>query len=249
MIRFLLDPFNILWTLLLFTLLFLFLNKWKVAKWMGGITVAWLIITSTPFLPTLLLDSLESRFEPLVVESLADREVPYHILVHGGGHGFDDRLPPNSLLSDQAMKRLSEGIRLYHKLPNSVLVLSGFSSSGRTTQAEMLRDAALLMGVDEDRTIMQTEPGNTFEEAKVYAERFGNSNRLIVVTSAAHMPRVMMTFKMFEIDLVPSPTHYSLKGSHRNVWFGLPSSSHMGKMRIALNEYAAMLWYQTKKEF
>ena len=249
MIRFLLDPFNILWILLLFTLLFLFLNKWRAAKWLGGVTVAWLVIMSTPFLPTLLLDSLESRYEPLVVQSLADQEAPYHILVHGGGHGFDDRLPPNSLLSDQAMKRLSEGIRLYHQLPNSVLVLSGFSSSGRTTQAEMLRDAALLLGVDKERTIVQTEPGNTFEEAKVYAERFGNFNPLIVVTSAAHMPRVVMTFQMFGIDPLPSPTHYRLKGSHRDVWFGLPSSGHMGNMQTALNEYAGMLWYQTKKGF
>ena len=239
MIRFLLDPFNIFWILLLLTVLFLFRERWKPAKRLGGITIVWLILTSTPLLPNLLLDSLESRYEPLAVERLADREAPYHILVHGGGHGFDDRLPPNSLLSDQAMKRLSEGIRLYHQLPNSVLVLSGFSSSGRTTQAEMLRNTTLLLGLDEKRTIMNKEPGNTYEEVKVYAEKFGNSHPLIVVSSAAHMPRVMYLFEKAGIEAIPSPAHFRLKGSQREVWFGLPSLGSMGKMKVALTEYAA----------
>ncbi len=240
MIKFLLDPFNILWILLLFILLFLFLNKGKIAKWIGGITAAWLILTSTPFLPTLLLDSLEKQYEPLTVETLDGRDADYHIIILGGGHGFDDRLPPNSLLSSQAMVRLAEGIRLHNQLPNSKLVLSGFSSSGRTTQAEMLRNTALLLGVEEQNTLMQTEPGNTYEEAKIYSEKFENRYPVILVTSAAHMPRAMLVFRKFGIDPIPSPTHYRLKGSWREIMIGLPSTGNVLKMSTAISEYAAL---------
>jgi len=239
MIRFLLDPFNILWILLLATLFFLFRERWKTARWLGAATVAWLVLVSTPLLPNLLLDSLENRYEPIAVERLQDRDAPYNILVHGGGHGFDDRLPANSLLSDQAMKRLSEGIRLYHQLPESRLVLSGYSSSGRTTQAGMLRNTALLLGIEKERMVMNTGPANTYEEVKDYAEKFGNDYPLIVVTSAAHMPRAIYLFEKAGIEAIPSPAHFRLKGSQREVWFGLPSLGSIGKMKTALTEYAA----------
>lgn len=207
---------------------------------MIGITIGWFLISSTPLVPNILLNSLEDRYEPLYTEQLTDREAKYHIVILGGGHGFDDRLPPNSLLSTQALMRLSEGIRLHNQLPNSKLVLSGFSSSGRTTQAEMLRNTALLLGVDEESTIMQTEPGNTYEEAKIYSERFGNRYPVIVVTSAAHMPRAMLVFRNFGIEPVASPTHYRLKGSWKKIKFGLPTMGNLSNMRTGLSEYAAI---------
>lgn len=240
MIRFFLDPFNIFWLLLLISLVAFLGKKERLLKWLIGITIGWFLISSTPLVPNLLLNSLEDRYVPLNIEQLTDREAEYHIVILGGGHGFDDRLPPNSLLSTQALMRLSEGIRLYNQLPNSKLVLSGFSSSGRTTQAEMLRNTALLLGVDEERTTMQTEPGNTYEEAKIYSEQFGNRFPVIVVTSAAHMPRAMLVFRNFGIEPVASPTHYRLKGSWKKIKFGLPSMGNLSNMRTGLSEYAAI---------
>lgn len=232
--------------LLLVSLVAFFGKKERLLRWLLGITVGWFLISSTPLVPNVLLNSLEDRYMPLNIEQLADREAVYHIVVLGGGHGFDDRLPPNSLLSTQALMRLSEGIRLHNQLPNSKLVLSGFSSSGRTTQAEMLRNSALLLGVNEENTIMQTEPGNTYEEARVYSERFGNRYPVIVVTSAAHMPRALMSFTKFGVDPLPSPTHYRLKGSWKKVVFGFPSMRNMQNLKTALGEYAGMLWYRMK---
>ncbi len=214
---------------------------------MIGITIGWFLISSTPLVPNLLLNSLEDRYEPLNIEQLTDREAEYHIVILGGGHGFDDRLPPNSLLSTQALMRLSEGIRLHNQLPNSKLVLSGFSSSGRTTQAEMLRNTALLLGVDEKNTIMQKEPGNTYEEAKIYSEQFGNRFPVIVVTSAAHMPRAMMSFRKFGVEPMASPTHYRLKESWKEVKFGFPSMRNMENLKSSLTEYVGMLWYRLRQ--
>jgi len=240
MIRFLLDPFNIFWLLLLISLVVFLGKKERLLKWLIGITIGWFLISSTPLIPNLLLNSLEDRHVPLNIEQLTDRDAEYNIVILGGGHGFDDRLPPNSLLSTQALMRLSEGIRLHNQLPNSKLVLSGFSSSGRTTQAEMLRNTALLLGVDEKKTIMQKEPGNTYEEAKIYSERFGNRYPVIVVTSAAHMPRAMLVFRNFGIEPVASPTHYRLKGSWKKIKFRLPSMGNLSNMRTGLSEYAAI---------
>jgi uncharacterized SAM-binding protein YcdF (DUF218 family) len=241
MIKFFLDPFTLFWLLLLLCAVCWMLKKEVLLKWLLGITAVWFLIISTPLVPNAVLNSLEDRYSPLFIEDFEDPELEYHIIVLGGGHGFDDRLPPNSLLSTNALMRLSEGIRLHRQLPNSKLVLSGSTSTpGRTTQAEMLRDTALLLGVSEEATIIQTEPSNTYQEAKVYSETFGERYPVILVTSAAHMPRAMNLFEHFEVRAVASPTNYRLKGSWKKKRFGMPSTGNIGRLRSGVYEYAAM---------
>ena len=242
MVKFLIDPFNILLFFILFTAAARFLNDKFFFKWLFGIMVGWFLIISTPLIPNIILNSLESRHNPVDVTQFGDdaREADYHVLVLGGGHGFDDRLPPNSLLSLQALARLNEGVRLHRELPNSTLVLSGYSSSGRTTQAEMLYQTALQLGVDENRMLMQKEPSNTNEEARVYYERFGSDYPLILVTSAAHMPRAEGAFRRAGLNPLPSPAHYRLVGGpHYNHWW-LPSVRNITNLNTAVNEYAAI---------
>ena len=245
LIKQLLDPFNILWFLVLIGLVFFLLKKRAVSRGIFIIAGTWFLVISTPTIPTLVLDSLERQYEPVYVDQLADTDAPYDIIVLGGGHGFDDRLPANSLLSSVALGRLSEGIRLHRQLSNSRLILSGYSSSGRTTQAEMLRDTALLLGVEKNRTKIQSEPGNTLEEARVYSERYAGEQQVILVTSAVHMPRSVMLFERAGIEVIPSPANYRLKGSWRYVRLGWPSMDNIEKLKTAIHEYAAILKYKT----
>jgi len=244
LVRFLLNPFNILLLLMAGCISAWYFKKERLFKWSVAGTIVWFLVVSTPLVPVWLINSLEDRYYPLSLEQISNPEAEYRIIVLGGGHGFDDRLPPNMLLSDNARGRLMEGVRLYHQLPNSKLVLSGYSSSGRTSQAEMLQMTALLLGVEEERTIVQTEPANTYQEAKVYAENFVNSYPVIVVTSATHMPRAVMSFKMHGIDPVPAPTNYRLKGSWKEKRFGFPSISNMRHFHAGVSSYAGMIRYR-----
>jgi uncharacterized SAM-binding protein YcdF (DUF218 family) len=104
----------------------------------------------------------------------------------------------------------------------------------------LLQRTAVLLGVEESRTLIQREPITTREEARVYAERFGNDHPLIVVTSAAHMPRAMLLFQQQGIEPIASPAHFRLKGSWRTKRFGLPSMRNMELLNVALSEYAAI---------
>lgn len=242
MIKFLIDPFNLLLVFSLLTIAAGLLRFKRSMQILVISTVTWFVLISTPLLPTLLLDSLESRYKPVYPELMTDEEknTAYHLVVLGGGHGYDDRLPANSLLSLQALARLNEGIRLHNQLPNSTLILSGYSASNRIPNAVMLRDTALLLGVDSERTYIIPEPANTFEEAKYYSERFGDMSPVILVTSASHMPRAAGVFQYFNIEILPSPTHYRIKESQKNRWFGWPSLSNISNLSSAMSEYAAI---------
>lgn len=243
LVKFFIDPFNIFWLLLLVTTVVWFLKKKRPFRWLSITTIVWFLIISTPLLPNAVLNSLEDRYQPVYTSELDNPEAEYHIIVLGGGHGFDDRLPPNSLLSDNARGRLLEGIRLHRQLPNSKLVLSGFSSSGRTTQAEMLQQTALLVGVDKENTILQKEPGNTYEEAKIYTVKNSGEHPVILVTNAAHMQRAVNMFRNFGTDPLASPTNYRLKGSWKHKWIGLPSMKNIENLSVGVREYAGIFWY------
>ena len=245
-IKFILDPFTLLGILLFILITAIFLKKDRLSRWSAIAAGLWFIIISTPLIPTLVIHSLERRYVPVDVATLPNKNAPYHIIILGGGHGFDDRLPANSLLSKRALGRLNEGIRLHRQLPNSKLVLSGFSASGRTTQAEMLQQTAFLLGIDPPRTILQEEPSNTYEEAHVYASTYGQSHPVIIVTSAFHMPRARKVFRSAGVDATASPANYRLKGSWRYRWLGLPALSNVENMGIGISEYAALAWYDLK---
>lgn len=241
-VKFFLDPFNLLLIFILLAILAGWLRFTRLMKVLAISALAWFVLISTPLLPTLLLDSLESRFEPVYPEVMTEEEknAAYNIVVLGGGHGYDDRLPANSLLSLQALARLNEGVRLYKQLPNSTLILSGYSASNRIPNAVMLRDAALLLGVDSLRTQIIPEPANTYEEAKYYSERYSSEHPVILVTSASHMPRAAGVFQYFNVGIAPSPTHYRIKENQKNRRFGWPSISNISNLSSALSEYAAI---------
>lgn len=244
-IRFFIDPFTIFWILLLTTAILRLFKYRQAYKWVGSFALIWFLIISTPALPTILINTLEDQYEPIDLAEMADKELPYQIIILGAGHGFDDRLPSNSLLSQNALARLTEGMRLHRHLPNSKLILSGYSSSGRTTQAEILQQTAILLGAEITDTILQPKPSNTYEEAAVFAEYYDGQSPVILVTSAAHMPRALSSFRAMDISVIPSPTNYRLKGSWKHKYFGWPSLQNIENLQSVVNEYAALLWYNS----
>jgi uncharacterized SAM-binding protein YcdF (DUF218 family) len=255
MIHYLIDPLTILLLLLSASLLCYYVTLKKAARLILWIAVGWFFIISTPWIPEFLLNQLESQYEPLTEEQVREIEGPVHILVLGGGHSFDDRLPPNSLLSGHALKRLAEAIRIHRITEESELIFSGYSSTGRTTQAEMLARTAELMGVSASDYSTQTEPGNTWEESLEYKKRvesvYGVDSEdqpsLIIVTSASHMPRAMAMFQSRGFSPAASPADYRVKHDPERPFSmirAFPAISNMVKVKAAFREYAAMVQFR-----
>ncbi|PHN01479.1 YdcF family protein [Flavilitoribacter nigricans] len=229
--------------LLLFSSLFFFRKKRRVFNYLLTAALIWLALVSTPFLPKVLVKSLEWQYEPLHVERM-DTASTVHILVLGGGHTADQRLPATDQLSESALKRLVEGIRLNRQLPNSKLILSGFSREGiERSHAKVMAKAALLLGVATQDTAVLTQPWNTMFEAIEYRDRYGNKPKLILVTSAIHLPRAMMHFRRAGLSPVPAPTNYLIKEDDLPKRLKiLPSSQNLDMMNKAVHEYVGMFW-------
>ncbi len=242
-ITFMMDPVPILYLLLLGGFILFGLNRKRTGKLFLGIAGLWFLIITTPFLPKILVKSLEDKYPQLSDASITSIHGSCDIIILGGGHSDDKNLSPNNQLSTVALSRLVEGIRIHRLIRGSRLILSGSRGKSELPQALVLYRTALILGIDKTSMAMQTTPSNTRMEAEEYVKNFGTTNNLIVVTSAAHMPRAMMHFRKMGIDPIAAPTSRILKnGSYINPLDCIPSSDYIGMMVAVIHEYVGMIW-------
>jgi len=230
--------------MLLITGFFFWRRKKALARQFLWISLGWLFLISTPFIPDILVKNLENKYPSLTNVQLQGLPGKVNILVLGGGVTNDLKLPPNDQLSEAALVRLSEGIRLFHLLPESHLITSGWGGREEITSAEVVAQTAKALGVDAERISMQPLAENTWQEALEYKRLFSDSCPFVLVTSALHMPRSMNLFQKAGLNPIAAPTNHLYKrGEKLNPWFWLPSSNNIKKMEAAIHEYVGLLWY------
>jgi len=207
-----------------------------------------LLLLSFPFLSVELLASLEGRYPALLHPETISWETgkaepsPRWIVVLGGGHVSDPQLPANSQISEGALGRLVEGVRLYKAIPGSKLLLSGGGGFDPVPEAEVMAQIAVLLGVKPDDMVLEPYSQDTADEAEIIANMVGRE-KIILVTSAAHMPRSMALFKKRGLQPIPAPTNYLVrKAQGPQILRFFPSPGNLELMAIAVHEYLGLAW-------
>jgi uncharacterized SAM-binding protein YcdF (DUF218 family) len=243
--HFLLNPLTICWLALLVGLFLYYRGTRGVGQGVLVGAVTWFFLISVSPLPLYLVGQRESRFP--VLWEIPEQSVSPHILVLGGGHSVSPDLPPNDQLSDQALVRLSEGIRLKQQRPDAKLIGSGNSMSNRTPQAAVLMHTAVALGISPRDTLHNSRPYNTETEAFTYARRFGTDRSVVLVTSALHMPRAVFWFRQAGIDIMPAPIdHWVKPDPQRSPYHWKPSAAKIQMTGALLHEWAGMTYAKWK---
>jgi uncharacterized SAM-binding protein YcdF (DUF218 family) len=209
----------------------------------GFLSVLWLTVISFPFVPSILVRSLEDRFPPLSEISQVPKGGTINILVLGGGRSEYKNLSSKGKPTLDSLSRLSEGIRLHSLLPGSHLVFSGMSKGQKYSHAEILKQAAMAMGVEEKEISLLPTSENTKMEAFDFTNKFGTNNTLIIVTDAIHMPRAILLFRKAGQSPIPAPTNYTMK-SQQNKYLSnwRPSAHNIVRMEYPLHEILGLIW-------
>lgn len=224
--------------LLVGVLLLWFKRRQKLGKILVSIGIGLLVLSGISVTPSILLRPLEYKYDAILdTREIADVK---WIVVLGGGHVSDPRLPSGSQLNAPSLVRLVEGIRLHRMLPGSKLLLSGGTVYDPVTNAQVMAEAAFALGVKEENMVLESLSKDTKDEARLVGEMVGDT-RFILVTSASHMPRSMALFKKLGMQPVPAPTDYHVK---RPLKFRLhlPSGNNAHKTQIAIHEYMGLIW-------
>lgn len=168
------------------------------------------------------------------------------VIVLGGGHRSDARVPITSLLSPASMVRLSEGVRVYRANPGAKLYLSGYGGQDPMSQAEAMSKVALAMGVPNGDIVIDAQPRDTQDEAAAWSAML-EDKRVALVTSAMHLPRGMFWFEHYGVKPVPAPTNFragAIKLGSLYSW--LPQANALAIVESAWHEYLGLWWAQIR---
>lgn len=185
-----------------------FTRQQKAGKILVTIAVGLLLLLGNAWISARLLSTLEQRYHPLTLSSLAGAqgksENATYIVVLGSGYSPDPRIDLDSRISEDGMVRLVEGVRLCRKLATGCkLILSG----GPPAQAETMGKIARSLGIPQQEIILEEHSRDTEQEALFIKPTVG-STPFLLVTSASHMPRAMDLFRNQGMNPTPVPTNY-----------------------------------------
>ena len=217
--------------------------------------LAILLITSNNWVPSLLTRSLEWQYLPL--ETYPQTEV---IVVLGGT--TQSALYPRQIVEiGGAGGRLLYAAHLYHEGAAPRLLLTGGYVNwmvDRNAPANDMAEILQMLGVPEEALWYETESRNTYENA-LFTRRILDEkgiDKIILVTSALHMPRAVAIFEQQGFEVVPAPADYNLTQSDwKRLWepnlstqlFNLlPSVGNISETTNAFKEYIGILTYRLR---
>jgi len=221
-----------------------FTQKQKLGKVIVSFGTLLLLVLGSPWFSDLLLGGVESSYAP--VRSASNTSAKW-IVILGGGHTADPRLPANAQLSDATRSRLIEGIRLWRTLPAAKLVFSGGSAFDTASDAQLMAETARYLGVDPNVVMLEDRSRDTDDEARLLRPVLKN-DRFLLVTSASHMRRAMKLFESQNMHPIPAASDFHVKSSKDQNWLpGIyPTAGNLDKSERALYELLGVSWITVK---
>lgn len=189
----------------------LLLRRWKRIQTTAIILALVLILLGgNRWLSFWLARSLEWRYLPLNPVPQAD------VIVVLGGGTESEQYPRPMVETNSAGDRVLYAARLYKEGKAPHLLLSGGNISwldGRMmTPAAEMSDLLALMDIPQEAIWLQPKSQNTHEDALYCSQIIKGMGlkRVLLVTSAQHMPRSMALFQHQGIDVIPAPVDYTV---------------------------------------
>ena len=148
-----------------------------------------------------------------------------------------------------AVVRILSGIDLFKNNKASLLILTKgqLPWSLGMPEGEYLKEFAIKFGVPEESILLTDNVQNTDQEAKS-VKKLLNSNdaKVILVTSAFHMPRAKKVFEASNIKVIPFAVDFL--NSHQKLTFMsfIPSAGALGSSSFFVREMIGRLYYNLK---
>ncbi len=222
----------------------------RVALACIGSALVLLWLPGTPAFSTSLLRGLERQYLP---RSLPEADA---IVVLGGG--TKPWLPPRPWVEvSEAGDRVLYAAKLYREGKAPWLILSGgrapwLGDGGRISEAAEMAAIATFAGVPASAILQEPNSLNTYENG-LYVRHILRSRRLrrvLLVTSAWHMPRAMAVFRHLGMEAIAAPTDFfttedaGTKGAIGTIYDLLPHAEALRNSSGAIKEYVGAIAYK-----
>jgi uncharacterized SAM-binding protein YcdF (DUF218 family) len=241
---------------LLLVALLMLRRRPRLVFWLGLSAFLLLWLGGNRLVSMALVRTLEWQYLPPSVMPHADV-----IVLLGGGEM--PSTPPQPLAGvNEAGDRIIYAAWLYQQGAAPHVLASGgvVGVDGPALQpgAEAMRQLLSIMGVPPDALWLEPRSRNTYEnavETKKLLDPEG-IRRIILVTSAMHMPRAYAIFSKLGFDVIPAPTDYAVTGAAWDYYltpnpaiqvFNLfPSAEALNNTMRALKEHIGIAVYRLR---
>ncbi len=232
------------WIFLLLVAALFFLKKGQVRR--GGLCVLsaliWSYSLSIPYVSHWIAGSLEAQYR----EPQISHETHFDAIVTlGGGVHRQGGLRPQDKLLPVALERLICAREWMQRGLAPTLVLSGGSpDGGAVVESQIMEDALKSLGGWESWEIKtETHSRTTYENAIETRKLLAGKQRILLVTSALHMPRAMAQFRRQGFDATAAPCGFTV-GSYPEGLLGfIPEMGYLRQSSLAIHEWIGMVFY------
>ena len=238
-------------------------------RWSPWCACGALVIITLPAMPIVsdqLVWSLEERSAALTPNPIPKADA---ILVLGGG--LKPALAPRAAVEvSEAGDRLLTGLRLFRQDKAALLITSGAQVSFNSNdpalpEALSARNLAIELGIPAKNILTNPNSRTTAEEAKAIAKLSKQKGwqRILLVTSAIHMPRALASFNKHvstnsgvqqAIEVIPVSCDYQLPSRQNRGSLSLasslekliPDAKDLYLSSLVIKEYLGLFIYQLK---
>ncbi len=228
---------------------FTLFKKNRVSSILLAIALVILLLSSNEIFSKALVRSLEWRYLPN-----GDLPQAEAIVVLGGG--TRPRISPRPWYEvSEAGDRILYGSWLYKRGKAPLLVVTGgraeWYGEGGNPESEDMAAIAEVMGVPSSAIVQESQSFNTRDNAvntKQILDKKGG-NKILLVTSALHMPRSIEIFRKVGLEIIPAPTDFLSVKNDNSKGFALildllPSAEALKNTTNAIKEYIGLFIYQ-----
>lgn len=176
----------------------------------------------------------------------------YDVAIVLGGFSGED-LSRNRLQFNEAADRFIYGLQLLNQNKVKALIVSGGNANIVNKEAGEAKPAAALLKqlkADSTKIFFEDYSRNTYENARFSSELMKHKGfagkKILLITSAFHMPRALKCFQKKRLDVTPYPVHFSSIPASYYSWYEwfIPDAYTLYKWDYLLKEWMGLLAYK-----
>ena len=211
----------------------------------GLIGIIILILSSLPIISNKFIAYLEKDYQPIEISEIESADAI--VVLSGMIRVIGDEENLKYEFTD-SVDRFFAGLDLFNNNKSPILILTRGKMpwSLGIAEGEYLKELAIKYGVSEENIILTDEVQNTDQEAKAIKKILTEDAKIILVTSAFHMPRAEKVFKAANINLIPFPVDFQNSKSKTTMMDFIPSAGSLFDTSHFVREMIGRLYYNLK---